>query len=359
MQSQTDNSDLLVVSGADILSLIANKERQIIDCVRSAYMIHGRSDSSLPRSSFLTFPGNPKNRIISLPAYVGKPIDSAGVKWISSFPDNIDRGIDRASAVLVLNSMLTGRPKAILEGSIISAKRTAASAALAAGILRAEKSKVAGFIGCGVINLEILHYLRYTCPDVETYLLYDIDRGRARLFQSRCKEMYKQAVVVVAPNINTILKEATLISFATTATTPHVKSLESCATETVILHVSLRDISAKSVLCSDNVVDDLDHVCRAQTSIHLAEQEAGNRSFVRCSLADILNGNAAPRPENQNVSIFNPFGLGILDVALGELVLSLSIAQGKGQLIPHFFPNSWDRTFLPAAVSQMSEEQSE
>ena len=79
------------------------------------------------------------------------------MKWVSSFPANMGRGIDRASAVVILNSPLTGRPEAILEGSIISAKRTAASAALAVKVFhQAEDNGSVGIIGTGLINFEIV-----------------------------------------------------------------------------------------------------------------------------------------------------------------------------------------------------------
>jgi ornithine cyclodeaminase len=127
-----DNNSLRVISDDDVEKLLIGKNEKIIKLVRAAYIAHQKEKSALPHSVFLKFPSKPQNRIIGLPSYIDK---TAGIKWIASFPNNIKKGLDRASATIILNSLSTGRPYSILEGSIISAKRTAASAALAATIL--------------------------------------------------------------------------------------------------------------------------------------------------------------------------------------------------------------------------------
>src|SRR6185369_14851981 len=157
------NGDILVLKGRDVHALLQDREAELVETVRRAYVAHARGESSLPHSSFLNFPHEQRNRIIALPAYLGRDFDIAGIKWIASFPNNVKHGMDRASAVVILNSARTGTPRAIIEGSILSAKRTAASAALAARTLHQKPVEDGiGIIGCGMINFEIVRFLRFS-----------------------------------------------------------------------------------------------------------------------------------------------------------------------------------------------------
>jgi len=334
------NDDILILKGKEVAEILSGRERDVIEVVRVAYKTHAAGKSSLPHSTFLRFLESEKNRIIALPAYLGDDFGVAGIKWISSFPDNLSKGLDRASAVLILNSTMTGRPEAIIEGSIISARRTAASAALAAETLLGEREvEGVGMIGCGLINYETARFLLAAVPSLKKLTIFDLSRERAEQFKRVCGALFDE--VEVADDLRSLLSRNQLVTFATTAVRPHVSDLSDCAPGTVVLHTSLRDLTPEVILASDNVVDDVDHVSRAQTSIHLAEQLAGDRSFVRCTLGDILLGREPARRDPEAVTVFSPFGLGILDLALGKFVRDQGVERSMGSAINSFLPAPW------------------
>lgn len=89
------------------------------------------------------------------------------------------------------------------------------------------------------------------------------------------------------------------------------------------------------ILAASNVFDDVEHCLKANTSPHLAEQATGGREFVTGTLAGVLNGEVTV-PDNRPV-VFSPFGLGVLDLALGAFVHQRARAAGKALAVPDFF----------------------
>jgi len=99
--------------------------------------------------------------------------------------------------------------------------------------------------------------------------------------------------------------------------------------------VSLRDLAPEVLLGAANFVDDVDHCLKADTSPHLVEQLTGDRDFLDGTLYDVLLGRAAP-PTDRSV-IFSPFGLGVLDLAVGKYVYDEVSRAGSLRLIDDFF----------------------
>lgn len=338
------NDEILILTGSEVSELLADRESEVMERVQTAYELHATGETAVPHSTFLRFPNNQSSRIIALPAYLGGGVEVAGVKWVSSFPGNLTHGIDRASAVLILNSTRTGRPEAMMEASVINAKRTAASAALAARYLsRTSRINRFALAGCGLINFEILRFVKKIYPQIESLVLYDLDPQRAKLFKKKCKNTFGVQDIQIVGDVPSLLSSCNLISFATTAPVPYISDITPCSPGTTILNISLRDFTAEAVLAATNVVDDADHVCRAQTSLDLAQQLVKNRDFIHASLADVTLGKVDLGQENgpRKVKIFSPFGLGILDLAVGAYVREIALRKQKGLVIKSFFPLPW------------------
>lgn len=326
---------MLILGRSEVAHVLTGREHEVVEAVRRAYLAHASGRTVVPHSLFLRFPSDDRNRIIALPAYLDGERPVAGIKWISSFPENTRLGLERASAAILLNSLATGHPEALLEGSTISARRTAASAALAARTLRGPHPETGvSLVGCGVINFEILRFLRASVRQLTQATLFDTDPLRAEAFAERVGAEGLDVEVDVATGLDEALAAHALVSFATTSGSPHA-GLDACARGTLVLHVSLRDLTVGAILTAANVVDDADHVCREQTSLHLAEQATGHRRFVHATIGDLLLAGKRGR-DPERVTVFSPFGLGALDLAVADLVRRQAEKDGLGTRVDGF-----------------------
>jgi 2,3-diaminopropionate biosynthesis protein SbnB len=326
-----------VVSGAQVQRVLQGREKEIVELVAATYRLHGAGDSVNPPSYFLRFPDRPLDRIIALPASIGGPGRVDGLKWISSFPENVAAGIPRASAVLILNDYETGYPFACLESSIISATRTAASAALAADWLsrgRRRPTRI-GFVGVGLIARYIHTFLTGTGWTFDEIGVHDLSKDSAAGFRGYLEELGTAGRVTVHDNAERLIRSSDLVVFATVAAQAHVRDLSWFEHNPVVLHVSLRDLAPEILLASTNVVDDIEHCLKSNTSPHLAEQLTGNRDFLLGTLDDVMARRVSV-PADRPV-IFSPFGLGVLDLAVGKYVYDRVVSSGELHVIDDFF----------------------
>jgi ornithine cyclodeaminase len=329
--------EFAVISGSQVRHALQSREQEVVRLVEDTYRWHGAGDSVNPPSYFLRFPDRPSARIIALPASLGGQVRVDGLKWISSFPDNVAAGIPRASAVLILNDHDTGYPFAVLESSIISATRTAASAALAADRLsrgRARPARVA-FVGTGLIARYIHTFLAGTGWSFDEVGVYDLSTESAGGFRGYLERSGGAGRVVLHDSAESAIRASDLVVFATVAARPHVHDVRWFDHHPLVLHVSLRDLAPEILIESTNIVDDVEHCLKADTSPHLVEQSTGNRDFLAGTLDDVLQGRLAV-PADRTV-VFSPFGLGVLDLAVGKYVYDQVAGAGDLQVVADFF----------------------
>jgi 2,3-diaminopropionate biosynthesis protein SbnB len=328
---------LSLINGKTVYEIIHRRRKDCVQVIQDAYLAHARGMSVNPDSYFLKFPEKPDARIIALPAFLGDGFKVAGLKWIASYPGNVQRGFPRASAVLILNDYETGYPFAILESSIISAARTAASAVLAAYWLNglSRKAGSLGIVGTGLIARYVYDFLLDTGWEIDDLLLYDTSPAESKKFLDGTCCPVRHREVRIAPDLSTLVRKSEVILFTTVASTPHVTDASLFQHNPLVLHLSLRDLSPQILLGSQNVVDDVDHVMKANTSPHLAEQLSGDRDFVTGTLAQVML--RSREVDRKRPIIFSPFGMGILDVAVGKWVYDQAVEAGTDGRVQDFF----------------------
>ncbi len=148
-------SDFLYLSRLDV-ETVDLPMRNIIDLLEQAFKQKGQGKVEMPPK-----PGihtMPDAFIHAMPAYIPS-LKSAGLKWVSGYPQNYTRGLPYISGLLILNDVETGIPYAVMDCSWITAYRTGAATALAAKYLARPESDAVAILACGVqgrTNLEAL-----------------------------------------------------------------------------------------------------------------------------------------------------------------------------------------------------------
>lgn len=137
---------LLYLSRADVES-VALDMPTIINLLEAAFKEKGQGQVEMPPK-----PGihtQPDAFIHAMPAYIPS-LRAAGLKWVSGYPDNKQRGLPYITGLLILNDVETGIPYAVMDCTWITAYRTGAATALSAKYLARPDSEVAGILACGV-----------------------------------------------------------------------------------------------------------------------------------------------------------------------------------------------------------------
>jgi ornithine cyclodeaminase len=327
---------ILKVIGAKYIEQWLNKHpKRILELVKEVYLAHSQGRTVNPDSYFLRIPNSDTDRFIALPAVLEDEHPIVGIKWIASFPHNVVQGIDRASALLILNDRRTGYPLACMEGSAISATRTAASAVLGAHYLHITPGHIQqlAIIGCGPIAYRTLTLLVQLGWRIGGLMLCDTVPERAELFRKKCSRL---DVPCRLAHLTETIQSSDMLIFATSAVCPTITQVEWFKHAPTVLHMSLRDLSPEIILAGQNVADDVEHCLKANTSLDLASKNAGHSRFIDGDIADAITGRIVPDP--MRTRIFSPFGMGILDLATAD---HRSILE-----MPDFFPTPFQQEHI-------------
>ncbi|UCH35628.1 MAG: ornithine cyclodeaminase family protein, partial [Armatimonadota bacterium] len=184
---------LLYLSRADVEATGVTM-REIIDALEPAFREHAEGRVEMPPKPGVHTLSD--SFIHAMPAYI-PALHSAGVKWVSGYPGNPERGLPYITGLLILNDVDTGVPLAVMDCTWITAMRTGAASAIAARHLARPESSTLGILGCGVQGRSHLEALKVLFP-IERVTAYDIVPENAARFAAEAGGRWGVEVTVAA-----------------------------------------------------------------------------------------------------------------------------------------------------------------
>ena len=159
---------------------------EIIEALDEAFKEKGLGKIEMPPK-----PGihtQPDAFIHAMPAYIPS-LGSAGIKWVSGYPDNYRRNLPYITGLLILNDPETGLPLSVMDCIWITAMRTGAATAVAAKYMADMESSTVGILGCGVQVRTNLKALKIMMPELKDVKAYDISEDAVNRY---AEEMRKE-----------------------------------------------------------------------------------------------------------------------------------------------------------------------
>ena len=181
---------------------------QIIDLLEKAFLEKGNGRVEMPPK-----PGihtMPDAFIHAMPAYIPS-MKSAGIKWVSGYPENFKRGLPYITGLMILNDVETGIPYAVMDCSWITAMRTGAASALSAKYLARHESETVGILACGVQGRTNLEALACLFPVKQVYA-YDVLPDVQEKFVREVQERFSFPISGVSEPRQAVIKSDLVVS---------------------------------------------------------------------------------------------------------------------------------------------------
>jgi ornithine cyclodeaminase/alanine dehydrogenase len=193
MNGNVGSGKLLYLSQADVIS-VGLEMAEIIELLEVAFREKGEGRVEMPPKPGI-HPGGGDNFIHAMPAYI-PAMKSAGIKWVSGFPENHRRGLPYISGLLILNDPETGVPISVMDCEWITAMRTAGATAVAARRLARADASVVGILGCGVQGRTNAEALNVLFP-LKKVMAYDVNPEAAHSFVEEISARFELDVLSV------------------------------------------------------------------------------------------------------------------------------------------------------------------
>jgi ornithine cyclodeaminase len=202
------------VVGADELAAVLD-DRGLVERLREAF----REGAEAPLRHRHEIPAaGGAATLLLMPAW--RADRSLGVKVVTVFPGNASRGLSSVQAAYLLLDARTGEARALMDGAMLTRRRTAAASALAADYLARRDSAVLVMVGTGSMAPHLIAAHAATRP-IREVLVWGRSPDKARALAAALDRPALR--VAAAVDLEGAVRGADIVSCATLSASPLVR----------------------------------------------------------------------------------------------------------------------------------------
>ncbi len=250
-----------------------------------------------------------------------------GVKLVSVFPHNHTRGVPSHQALIALFDAATGSPVAVMDGTRITAIRTAGAAAVSARRLARKDAKVLAIVGAGVqghAHLEVMPRVRE----------FEEIRVASRTLDSAQRLAALDARARVAEGFEAAVRGADVVALCTHSGEPVIRR-EWVSPGT---HVTSVGFAPPSGELDRELAETADLYVESRAAAFLPPpagcmELAGMDPGGATELGEVLLGTRPGRRSQKDITVYKSMGHAVEDLAAAALVYREAVARGAGSAV--------------------------
>jgi ornithine cyclodeaminase len=309
-----------------------------VEAMKRAFLAISSGEADMPLRSHMDVAGG-KGTTLVMPAHVvSKDTDSLAVKIVSVIGSNPERGLPRIIATILAIDPETGEPIALIEGTTVTAIRTAAASAAATDALARPDSRTLAVIGAGVQAREHIAAIHCVRDIRQTYVVAR-DRDQAdRLVEDMAAGDPVINNITIFESADEAVAQADIVCTVTTSAEPvfspgairpgtHINAVGSYQPHTV-------EIPGETVKAARVFVDHRESAMEEAGDL-IQPIEAGliDEGHVLGEVGEVLAGSIAGRRSDSDITLFKSVGCAAEDCLAASEVLVRAKALGIGEEI--------------------------
>lgn len=306
-----------------------------IVAVKEAFSMYSQGKSVVPLRVNINIPKY-QGQNLYMPAYVND-LDIGGVKIVSVFPNNIEKGIRLIQATMVLINEKTGEVCSILDGTYLTQLRTGAAQGAATDILARKDSKVGVLFGSGEQASSQLEAM-LTARKLGKVYVFDINKKRAAEFADKIRNKLTgyDAEIIANSDIDEILPMADVITTVTTSKKPifdgrlvkegaHINGVGSYTPD-------MQELDEYLVKRADRVFVDSKEAVLSEAGDFIIPMKHGTIGFNRINgeLGEVISGKIPGRQSEKEITLFKTVGIAVEDVVVAAEIYRRALSAGLG-----------------------------